>query len=72
MAIEISVVWCATPCSLVEDSQTFRSAWLLFLHGLLRNLLFSPETSVNFYQTRRRHISECSTEQEVLSVGFRV
>jgi hypothetical protein len=53
----MTVFWDAAPCSLVEIYRRFVfTASIIF--ALMMETVSTSETSVNFYQTTRRNISE--------------
>jgi hypothetical protein len=55
------VLWDAAPCSLVEIEQRFTGAyWLHHQGALMTEVVSTSETSIYFYQIRRRNIAEDS------------
>jgi hypothetical protein len=50
----MAVLWAAAPCSVVEIYRRFRGFWAMM------EAVSTSKTSINFYQTMRRNISEDS------------
>jgi hypothetical protein len=55
--MKMAVFWVVAPCSLVIDVSEVLAASLI---ALMMEAASTSETSVNFYQTSRRNISEDS------------
>jgi hypothetical protein len=62
--MKMTVFWDVAPCNLVEIGGRFRGAYCLHhqtiiaIIGLMMKAVSTFETSVNFYETTRRSISE--------------
>jgi hypothetical protein len=58
--MKMTVFWDVALCSLVEIDQSFRGAYCLHHQNLMIEEVCTSETSVNFYETTWRNITEDS------------